>query len=79
MRVMNNNKTLFESFQQNLKEASVDESWCQEQAEYYFNQDCQDSGNLDEIDYVDILKAQMSEKDFINTKRKIFLSCMLRI
>lgn len=56
MRVMNNNKTLFESFQQNLKEASVDESWCQEQAEYYFNQDCQDSGNLDEIDYVDILK-----------------------
>lgn len=56
MRVMNNNKTLFESFQQNLKEATVDESWCQEQAEYYFNQDCQDSGNLDEIDYVDILK-----------------------
>lgn len=55
MRVMNNNKTLFESFQQNLKEASVDESWCQEQAEYYFNQDCQDNGNLDEIDYVDIL------------------------
>lgn len=55
MRVMNNNKTLFESFQQNLKEATVDESWCQEQAEYYFNQDCQDNGNLDEIDYVDIL------------------------
>lgn len=55
MRVMNSGKTLFESFQENLKEASVDESWCQEQAEYYFNQDCQDSGDLDEVDYVDIL------------------------
>ena len=29
--------------------------------------------SYDVADYVDILKAQMSEKDFINTKRKIFL------
>lgn len=63
MRVMSKGKTLFESFQENLKEATVDETWCQEQAEYYFNQDCQDSGNLDEIDYVDILNAYTSNEN----------------
>lgn len=63
MRVMSKGKTLFESFQENLKEATVDETWCQEQAEYYFNQDCQDSGNLDEIDYVDILNEYTSNEN----------------
>lgn len=63
MRVMSKGKTLFESFQENLKESTVDETWCQEQAEYYFNQDCQDSGNLDEIDYVDILNAYTSNEN----------------
>lgn len=63
MRVMSKGKTLFESFQENLKEATVDETWCQEQAEYYFNQDCQDSGNLDEIDYVDILNDYTSNEN----------------
>lgn len=62
MRVMKN-KTLFESFQENLKEATVDENWCAEQAEYYFNQDCQDNGNLDEIDYVDILNDYTDNED----------------
>ena len=63
MRVMSKGKTLFESFQENLKEATVNETWCQEQAEYYFNQDCQDSGNLDEIDYVDILNEYTSNEN----------------
>ena len=55
MRVMNNNKTLFESFQENLKEESVDIERCKDLAEYYFNNDCQDNGDLDEVDYVEAL------------------------
>ena len=52
---LNKTKSLFESFEENLRESTIDENWCKEQAEYYFNQDCQDSGDLDEIDYVSII------------------------
>lgn len=62
MRIMNNNKTLFESFQENLKEESIDEKWCQENAEYFFNNDCQDSGDLDEVDYIDVLSDYNDNK-----------------
>lgn len=63
MRLMNNGKTLFESFQENLKEATFDESWCQEQAEYYFNLYCQDTGAMgDDSDWEDIISDYTDNK-----------------
>lgn len=63
MRVMNNNKTLFESFQENLKEDSVDIERCKDAAEYYFNSDCQNYGDLSSLDYVDSLKYEEDEEN----------------
>jgi len=51
MRIMNNKKTLFESFQENLQEASVDENACQENARYFFNAHCNYDGDLNDVDY----------------------------
>lgn len=51
MRIMSNGKTLFESFQENLQEASVDENACQDNARYFFDAHCQYDGDLNDVDY----------------------------